>query len=45
MFQGSPQLFIKVVDPGIRNWIDTNIAKKGGANYCEPCNTCNWQHV
>ena len=41
MFQaGIPKLLIKVVDPGIRTWIDTAIAKEGGATYCEPCSHC-----
>ena len=41
MFQeGAPQILVKVVDPGIRNWIDTAIAKEGGATYCKPCSYC-----
>ena len=41
MFQeGAPQILVKVVDPGIRNWIDTAIAKEGGATYCKACSYC-----
>ena len=38
--QGSPKMLIKVTDPGIRTWIDTEIAAEGGATYCKPCHYC-----
>ena len=41
MFQdGAPNLHVKIVDPGIRNWIDTEVAKEGGMTTCEPCSHC-----
>ena len=37
---GAPNLLVNVADPGIRKWIDKEIAIEGGATYCTPCEHC-----